>query len=61
MNQIFFLILAYIVTLVYSAVSNEDNSFYTTFIQGLFLFVGLVVSMIALAWIIYFITPASAR
>ncbi|MBN2383716.1 hypothetical protein JXQ70_12650 [bacterium] len=57
MNQVFFLILAYLVTLVYSAVSNEDDSIKTTFVQGFVLFVGLVLAMIVLAWIIYFITP----
>lgn len=60
MNQIFFLILAYVVTLVYSAVSNEDNSLKTTFFQGFVLFIGLVVAIIVLAWIVYFITPSSA-
>lgn len=58
MNQIFFLALAYIVTLVYSTINNEDNSLKTAFIQGFVLFIGLVITMVVLAWLVYFITPA---
>ncbi|MFC1850170.1 hypothetical protein ACFL27_08270 [candidate division CSSED10-310 bacterium] len=60
MNQLFFLILAYVVTLVYSAINNEDNSIKTAFLQGFILFVGLVVTMTVLSWLIFLITPASS-
>jgi hypothetical protein len=61
MSQVYFLILAYVVTLVYSTVNNEDNSLKTSFYQGFILFVGLVVTMILLAWGVYLVTPAAPR